>query len=244
MPGYGTFPWPHVTPEKDYQTVAREMQTTIENALTLGYRHIDTAFTYRNQDLVGAAVEVVGICRKDLFVTSKLHPNNNSYKDAREKIKEAIHLIWGKSPSANNAYLDAFLLHYPGKGRPLEAWKALQEARDSAIVRHIGVSNFEIWQLEKLKKRSGEFPGINQIEFHPWIFHEQVELLRYCHERGIAVEGYSPLAQGIARGDTTLKEIAFNYNTTPARIALKWCMQHGVRPIVGSRNVDHLRKNA
>jgi methylglyoxal/glyoxal reductase len=244
MPGFGTFPWPHVKAEQDYETVARTMQRTIEDALSIGYRHLDTAFTYRNQDLVGAAIRAVGVPRKDIFVTSKLHQNNNNYHDAISKISEALHLIWGQMFAAGDRYLDAFLLHYPGKGHPADAWKALQEARDNGLVRHIGVSNFEIWHIEILKKKSGEYPELNQIEFHPWIYKDQKELLEYCQEHDIAVEGYSPLAQGIALQNPMLQNFAKEYQTTPARILLKWCLQHRVKPIVGSRNSEHLRSNA
>jgi len=243
-PGFGTFPWPHVTQEQDYETVARAMQSTIEDALKIGYRHLDSAFTYRNQDLIGAAIKAVGVLREDVFLTSKLHPNNNNYQDARAKIKEAIQLIWSNADTLDERYLDAFLLHYPGKGQPIKAWRALQESRDNGIVRHIGVSNFEIMHIEALKKKSGDYPEINQIEFHPWNYPEQEELLRYCLEHSIAVEGYSPLAQGLALKDHVLLEIANVHKTTSARILLKWCMQHGVRPIVGSMNSEHLRSNA
>lgn len=244
IPGYGTFPWPFAKSGYDYQEVARGAQRAIETALTLGYRHLDTAFTYRNQDQVGAAIRAAGILREEIYLTSKLHHNNNNYREAREKIREAIKLIWGKQASDSNAYLNAFLLHYPGVGRPLGAWKALQEARQEGLVRHIGVSNFEIWHIEKLKKGAGEYPEINQIEFHPWIYPEQAKLLEYCHAKGIAVEGYSPLAQGQALMDPVIVKLAAVHKTTPARVVLKWCMQHGVKPIFGSRNLEHLRTNA
>ena len=244
MPGFGTFPWPHVTSERNYREVARSMQCTIEAALTLGYHHLDTAFTYGNQDLVGAAVRAAGVHRNQLFVTSKLHPNNNNYREAIEKILEAIALVWGEACAPEERYLDAFLLHYPGNGDPLEAWKALQEAKSKALVRHIGVSNFEIWHIDRISHESGVVPEINQIEFHPWIYQEQKDLLRYCHQHEIVVEGYSPLAQGKYLQSPVLKNLAHVHQATPARILLKWCMQHGVRPIVGSRNTDHLRSNA
>lgn len=242
-PGYGTFPWPFADSTDNYQSVARTAQSFIEEALRIGYRHIDTAFTYRNQDLIGNSVKKVGIPRKDLFVTSKLHQNNNNYNDAQHKIKEAIRLIWGQAVKPSEAYLDAFLIHYPGVGQPLEAWKALQEARVKDEVKHIGVSNFEIWHLEKIYTGSGEYPEINQIEFHPWIYHEQADLVDFCRTRGITIEGYSPLAQKMALQDPVVGRIAVSHKSDPARILLKWSMQHGVKPIVGSRNAEHLRAN-
>lgn len=243
MPGFGTFPWPHVSESENYEAVARGMLETIEQALSIGYRHIDTAYSYRNQDQVGLAVRNAGISRDSVFVTSKLDQRDNEYDIARLKISQAIDLIWGES-SANDRYLDAFLLHYPGKGNPAQAWKALQEAKDAGIIKHIGVSNFDVWHLEKLRKVSGQLPEINQIELHPWIYQEQSELIGYCKENDVVLEGYSPLAQGKALSDPILLQMASDHDATPARIVLKWCMQHGIRPIIGSRNIDHLRKNS
>lgn len=242
-PGFGTFPWPHVTARESYETVARSMLETIEQALSIGYRHIDTAYSYRNQDQVGHAVRNVGIPRDSVFVTSKLDQRDNEYDIARLKIRQAIDLIWG-GDSTNDKYLDAFLLHYPGKGNPAQAWKALQEAKDAGIIKHIGVSNFDIWHLEKLRKVSGHLPEINQIELHPWIYREQNELIGYCKDHDVVLEAYSPLAQGKALNEPILLQMASDHETSPARIVLKWCMQHGVRPIIGSRNIEHLRKNS
>ena len=244
LPGYGTFPAPFVSSNVNAEQVARGFQVHIERALSIGYRHIDTAYAYRNQDLVGAAIRAQGMPRQDVFVTSKLHPSNNSYREASLKIKQAIRLMWGEDAGRLGHYLDAFLIHYPGLGNPIEAWKALIAARKEGLVRHVGVSNFEIRHLEKLHERTGESAEINQIEFHPFIYVEQSELLDFCNTRCIAVEGYSPLAEGQALNDENLRAIANEHNTSPARIALRWSMQHGVRPIVGTRSPAHLRENA
>jgi diketogulonate reductase-like aldo/keto reductase len=244
MPGYGTFPAPFARTALDYRQAARCSQSYIEDALAIGYRHLDTAFTYQNQDLVGAAIKVRGIARQEVFVTSKLHPNNNDYRAASLKIREAIQLIWGQDSSESDRYLDAFLLHYPGLRNPIEAWKALIDARKQGLVRHVGVSNFEIRHLEKLREATGEYPAINQIELHPYIYPEQKELLEFCRRQDIAVEGYSPLAEGQVLDDPVLRTVAESHETSPARIALRWCMQHGVRPIVGTRNRAHMQMNA
>lgn len=236
-PAYGTFPYP-------FQTTLNSSFNALIEAFKAGYRHIDTAFTYNNQNEIGTAAKEAGLQRKTLFIASKLHAYNNSYEEALEKIKEAIQLIWGKNAPAPEAYLDSFLLHYPGTGDPGSAWKALLEARKKGWVRHIGVSNFEIWHLKKIKEISGQYPEVNQIEFHPWIYSDQVEVLEFCHDKEIAIEGYSPLAQGKRINDPLITQLASNHQTTPARIILKWCMQHGVLPVVGSRNPEHIRANA
>lgn len=244
MPGYGTFPAPFASTVLNYRQAARCSQSYVEEALAIGYRHLDTAFSYQNQDLVGAAIKRQGIPRQEVFVTSKLHPNDNDYQTASSKIREAIRLIWGIDTPESDHYLDAFLLHYPGLRDPVAAWRALIDVRRQGLVRHIGVSNFEIRHLEKLRAATGEYPAINQIELHPYLYVEQKELLEFCRRQDIAVEGYSPLAEGQVLDDPVLRTIAENHETSPARIALKWSMQHGVRPIVGSRNRAHLQMNA
>ncbi len=244
MPAYGTYPAPFVNPQKNYRQTARTAQKPIEEALACGYRHIDTAYTYHNQDLVGAAIRAVGIGREDIFVTSKLHPDANSYSVGLWKIKEAIRLIFGSKPVPSEAYLDCFLIHFPGRGNPLGAWDALRKARDHGLVRHIGVSNFEIGHLEQLRHHCGEYPELNQIEFHPFIYNQQRDLLQFCREKRIAVEGYSPLAQGMAIQNPTTCRIAKTREETPARTVLQWSMQHRVLPIVGSRNHANIQANA
>lgn len=242
IPGYGTFPHPFAGREVEYEQVARAARPGLEQALLVGYRHIDTAFTYRNQDLVGAAANELQIPRGELFITSKLHPNNNTYGGALEKIEQALRLIWGDNVAG--AYLDAFLIHYPGMRDPIGAWKGLLTARERGWIRHPGVSNFEIWHLEKLHQATEEYPQINQIELHPYIYCEQNELVDFCHSKGIAVEAYSPLAEQEVLDEPVLLSLARARGTTPARITLKWCMQHGARPIVGARNPEHIAENA
>lgn len=242
IPAYGTFPWPFVNRDDDFPGKTPADKEGIAHALSSGYRHIDTAFTYGNQNLIGKAVSDAAISRKDIHVTSKLHPYNNFYHDAKLKIKEAVHLIWGAE--TENSYLDCFMIHYPGVGRPLSAWKAIEEARECGLIKHAGVSNFEIRHLEVIKNATGEFPEVNQIEFHPWIYSRQAELVEYCHINNIAIEGYSPLAQGKDLKNPVIAAIAEHHKTTPARIILKWCIQHGAKPVVGSRNQENIKMNA
>jgi 2,5-diketo-D-gluconate reductase A len=243
LPGYGTFPAPFVR-TLGYEQAARSAQEAVEQALACGYRHLDTAFAYRNQDLLGAAVRAQRLSRAEVFVTSKLHPYNNTHAEALVRIDEAIRLIWGEGAAGTKPYLDAFLIHYPGFGNPVEAWKALLEARTRGLLKHAGVSNFEIGHLQKLHESCGHYPELNQIELHPYIYLEQKELIGFCKAKGIAVEGYCPLAEGQVLDDPELRVIAAAHDTSAAKVALRWCMQHGVRPIVGSRNPSHIKANA
>ena len=242
-PGYGTFPFPFNHIDKNQEDMQISSCASLIRALECGYHHIDTAFAYRNQGQIGIVMKDLGLNRENIFVTSKLHAYNNSYLEAEQKIKEAIDIIWGNNAAPTHRYLDSFLIHYPGYGAPAEAWRAMQEARRSGLVNHIGVSNFEVQHLESLKKICGEYPEINQIEFHPWIYIEQMETIRFCLINEIAVEGYSPFAQGKAMREPLLEILALKYDTSVARIILKWSMQHGVLPIIGSRNSVHIREN-
>lgn len=237
-PGYGTFPGPY-----NYEGIERYEEAVL-TAIRNGYRHIDTAQTYDNEDYVGQAIHDSEVPRSEIFLTSKLHPDKNSYEGALNGIKE--------SQSELNTHLDLYLIHYPGEGDPIEAWKGLIEAKAEAeeIYQHIGVSNFEIHNLERLREETGEYPEVNQIEFHPLLFSEELmNLVQFCKGNGIQVEGYCPLAQGNARGNSGLltnnevKVIADAHECSPAQVILKWCMQHEVRPIVGSLNPAHISEN-
>lgn len=231
-PGYGTYPGPY-----NYQGVERYAEA-VAKALSLGYRHIDTAQTYGNEGYIRKAIRASRVPRDAIFLTSKLLPRRNSYWGALEGIiKSTIKL---------RTTPDMYLIHYPGAGRAIEAWQGLIEARAKGLCRHIGVSNFEQHHLATLLEKTGETPAVNQIEFHPYLWSERLsDLVDFCRQHAIGVEGYSPLAQcrgGLLQKPVVL-EIAENHNTTPARVILKWCMQHGVRPIAGSLSEKHIAEN-
>lgn len=242
-PAYGTFPWPFRSRQQSPAESESAAEIAMAWALNAGYRHFDTAFTYKNQHCLGRAIRRSNISRNDVFVTSKLHPNDNSNEGATTRITEAIETIFGKANEHELQYLDAFLIHYPGTGDPIGAWRALIDAQESGQVRYIGVSNFEVRHLERLAIETRRMPQINQIEFHPWIAAAQMATVEFCRNSSIALEGHSPLAEGIAVHDSDISAIAKRNRTTPARIALQWCMQHGLRPIVGSRSRQHISEN-
>ena len=231
-PGYGTFPGPY-----DYQGLQRYTEA-VAQALALGYRHIDTAQTYENEAFVGEAIRASKVPRDHVFLTSKLHPDRNSYQGALDGITQSKQAL-GTPP-------DMYLIHYPGSGSGIEAWRGLMAAKTRGLCRHIGVSNFEKHHLTLLLERTGETPTINQIEFHPHLWSEHLaNLVGFCRQNGILVEGYCPLAEGRTGllKEPVVLDIARNHGSTPARVILKWCMQHGVRPIVGSLSEKHMSAN-
>lgn len=232
-PGYGTFPGPY-----DYKDIER-YEEAVMTAIQNGYRHIDTAQTYYNENYVGQAIRNSGVHRREIFLTSKLEPSKNSYRGALNGIDE--------TRLALKTDLDLFLIHYPGEGKATEAWKGLIKAKAEGRCKHVGVSNFEIKHLKKLLPLTDEYPEVNQIEFHPLLYSKELMgLVQYCKEKGIQVEGYCPLAQandGLLEKDA-VKAIANRHEVSPAQVILKWCMQHNVRPIVGSINPAHISENA
>jgi len=231
-PGYGTYPGPY-----KYEGVERYVEAAAK-ALTLGYRHIDTAQTYGNEAYIREAIRASGVPRDAIFLTSKLHPRRNSYRGALSGLTRSKKRL-GTAP-------DMYLIHYPGRGHAIAAWQGLVEAKAKGLCRHIGVSNFEEQHLMTLLEKTGEPPEVNQIEFHPHLWSEHLSnLVGFCQGCGILVEGYSPLAEcrrELLQRPVILK-IAGNHDATPARVVLKWCMQHGVRPIVGSLTETHIAEN-
>jgi diketogulonate reductase-like aldo/keto reductase len=231
-PGYGTYPGPY-----NYQGLERYAEAVIK-ALALGYRHIDTAQAYENEAYIHQAMLASAVSREDIFLTSKLDPSRNSYQGALDGIAESKQTL-GTIP-------DMYLIHYPGNGSAIEAWRGLIDAKANGLCRRIGVSNFEKSHLMTLLERTSRAPALNQIEFHPHLWSKRLsDLVDYCQQNDILVEGYSPLAEvktGLLEEPVVL-EIAQNHGSTPARILLMWCMQHGVRPIIGSLSETHMSEN-
>lgn len=243
IPAYGTFPHPFKKkPDYNAKTSEADTLSSIKAAIEAGARHLDTAFAYGNQELIGRAIISTGLERDHFHIASKLHIYNNNYSEARDKIHLAIDQIFNDGFNPKDKFLDAFFIHYPGVGDIKGAWKAIIEARDKGLIRYPSVSNFEISHLKKLKSIYGEYPVVNQIEFHPWIYNEQRNIIDFCLENGIYLEGYSPLAQGL-KNLNVLDGIVKKHRANHAKILLKWCMQNQVLPIVGSRNIEHIKSN-
>lgn len=200
-------------------------------ALDAGYRHIDTAQMYGNEEGVGEAIRRSGIPRDDLFVTTKL--NNNRHGEAVEALDESLARL-------GLEHVDLYLIHWP---RPrhnhyVEAWRGFEEAKAAGKTRSIGVSNFQLAHLERLAAETSTVPSVNQIELHPDF--TQPELRAYHAEHGIVTEAWSPLGQGKGLlGDSTLASLAVKYGRTPAQVVLRWHLQLG--NIVFPRSVTPAR---
>jgi methylglyoxal/glyoxal reductase len=205
-------------------------------ALKAGYRLIDTARIYGNEKGVGAAIRESGIPRGDIFLTTKLWNWDQGYDRAFQAFDASCKRL-------DVDYLDLYLIHRPSSDRRRESWDALQEIYKNGRAKSIGVSNYRVEHLQELLAGSDLLPAVNQIEFHPFVYKEQVPIVEFCHDKGIVVEAYSPFARGDAIDDPTINSIAERVSKTPAQVMLRWAIQHGTVPIPKSSNPKRMRQN-
>ncbi|SMF01628.1 Aldo/keto reductase [Paenibacillus barengoltzii J12] len=216
-----------------------EVVQAVKAAIRAGYRSIDTASAYRNEEGVGQGVREAlqenGLQRKDVFITSKVWNSDQGFETTLKSFDDSLKRL-------GLDYLDLFLVHWPVKGKYKETYRALEKVYAEGKVRAIGVSNFQIHHLEDLLSEAKVVPAVNQVEFHPYL--TQKELLRYCTEKGIQLEAWSPLGQGHLLEHELLKGIASKYGKTVAQIILRWDVQLGVVTIPKSIREARIIENA
>jgi 2,5-diketo-D-gluconate reductase A len=221
MIGFGTW---QITGEAAY--------TATKTALDAGYRHIDTAMLYGNEVEVGRALRDSGLVRTDVFVTTKLPPDRIGR--VRETLEKSL-------TSLGLDHVDLWLIHWPANGDPATtAWQELLGLRDEGLARAVGVSNYELDQIDALIEASGEAPVVNQISWSPRRYDAAV--LAGNRERGVAVEGYSGL-RGADLRDPILVAIAATHGVTPAQVVLRWHLEHEIVVIPKSVHADRIREN-
>lgn len=212
-------------------------------ALQNGYRLIDTAHTYGNEQSVGRAILDSGINRSEIFVTSKLPADIKNYKDAAESFNKTLEAL-------GLTYIDLYLIHAPWpwkrKGydyseQNSDVWKAMEEVYKSGSCRAIGVSNFGISDLKAILKNCSVKPMVNQISY--FVGNTQKELTYFCQQNDILVEGYSPLATGAVLNNKHVLAIAEKYKTTLPKICIRYVLQKGVVPLPKSINPEHIKQN-
>jgi len=214
-----------------------EVESAVRHALDVGYRHIDTAAAYDNEEGVGKAVRDSGIPREHIFVTTKI-PNPAQRSNGQAAAFDA------SMRKLDIDYIDLLLIHWPVPGKFVDTWKIMEDirARGDGKLRSIGVSNFLKHHLEEVMAASNTVPAVNQVEFHPWLVMD--DLLRFCHDNKIQHEAWSPLMQGKCTDVRTLVEIGRQYDKSPAQVVLRWDLQKGTVTIPKSTNAKRIEENA
>ena len=207
----------------------------VTHALSVGYRHIDTAAFYGNEEDIGRAVRESGIPRDQIFVVTKLWNSDQGYASALKACNESLAKL-------KLGYIDLYLIHWPEPGRRLDSWRALVELRKQGKCRSIGVSNYTIAHLQELMAHSAVVPSVNQVEFSPFLF--QRGLLDFCRSHGIQLEAYCPLTRGVKLGHPVIGAVARKHGKTSAQILLRWAVQHQVVVIPKSAQPARIEENA
>ncbi|KAI0084598.1 Aldo/keto reductase [Irpex rosettiformis] len=229
-----------------------KIEDMCKNAIKNGYRHLDTACGYNNEQLVGKAIRESGVPRSEIFLTTKL--GNSDHGRVREAFEDSLAKLGVE-------YIDLYLMHWPQAiisasggfaGQALqpdesptlvETWKEMEKLLDTGKVKSIGVSNFSIKTLETLLAHAKVVPVTNQIELHP--LYPQFELQKYCQDKGILLTAYSPLGQGRPEffQDSDYAKIVEAHKVNPAQIAISWLVQRGIIAIPKSANVERMKTN-
>lgn len=210
------------------------MDHTIQTAWDQGYRLIDTAMLYRNEDLLGTSLQKLGLPREALFLTSKVAEIVQGYD-------QTLKAVEGSLKRLQTNYLDLLLIHWPVREHFFETWKALEQLKADGKVRSIGVSNYTIAHLELLATQAKEMPVVNQVEFHPYL--NQQALVDYDREKDIVTEAWSPLGRRAVLDDPMIAKMAHHHQKTVAQIILRWELQHGVVPIPKSTHAERIQEN-
>lgn len=216
-----------------------ELVRAVKTAIKQGYRSIDTAAVYANEQGVGQGIKEAmletGLAREQLFITSKVWNADLGYEATLAAFETSI----GK---LGLNYLDLYLIHWPVQGKYKKAWSALEALYAEGKVKAIGVSNFQIHHLKDLMEDARIKPAVNQVELHPRM--SQQELRDYCKEQGIQIEAWSPLMQGQLLDEPLLQEIAAKHGKSVAQVILRWDLQHGIVTIPKSTKEHRIRENA
>ena len=229
--GYGT-----------WLTTEEMAEEAVKTAISIGYRHIDTASRYENENGVGNGIIASGINREEIFVTSKVWNDDRGYDKTMKAFEKTL-------ADLKLDYLDLYLIHWPASPLQyddynavnLSTWKAMTELYRAGKIKAIGVSNFQPHHLEALVN-SDVAPMVNQIEFHP--AQMQADTLEYCRKHNILVEAWGPLGRGKMLTNQTLMAFAEKYGKTVAQLCIRWCLQNGVLPLPKSVTPSRIRENA
>jgi 2,5-diketo-D-gluconate reductase A len=208
-----------------------ECENAVRWALELGYRHIDTAQAYGNEESVGRALRASGVPREEVFVTTKFYP---ARKEPETEVQRSLERLGVDR-------VDLYIIHWP-QGGPTWAWPGMERARERGFANSIGVSNFSVAELDELLAIANSRPAVNQVQFSPFKYRRK--LLEACDERGVSIEAYSPLGTGRHISHQRVGEIAERVGRTPAQVLLRWCAQRTLVTIPKSTHRERIEENA
>ena len=221
-----------------FQIPPPETERAVSFALDAGYRHIDTAEMYGNEEGVGRAIRAAGLGRGEVYITSKLNNGYHRPDVARRAFESTLEAL-------GYDYVDLFLVHWPlptlYDGDFVSTWRTLEEFKADGRARSIGVSNFQVAHLERLIRETDTVPAVNQIELHPYF--QNREVAAFDREHGIATEAWAPIAQGKVLDDPTLTGVAERYGRSVAQVVLRWHIQHGMIVFPKSVTPERIREN-
>jgi len=230
--GFGTWNLP-----RDNSTIE-----AVKTAIECGFRQIDCAAAYGNEDIVGKAINESGAAREELFIVSKLHNIIRGYDETIAAFNKTL-------ADLQIEYLDLYLIHWPVpkifkgnyKEMNAESWRAFEDLYNQGKIKAIGVSNFKVHHMEELRQTAKIMPMVHQVEFHPSCL--QKEIIDYCRQNNITVQGYSPLAHGMVFKCREVVEIAEKCKVSVAQLCVKYVMQHNIIPIVKSVSRERIMEN-
>ncbi|WP_326716475.1 aldo/keto reductase [Vagococcus jeotgali] len=225
-----------------WQTSEEEAEEVVKTAIQAGYRHIDTASIYHNEEGVGLGIKNSGVPREELFITTKLWNTDRSYMETKRALENSLSRL-------GLDYVDLYLIHWPNpaehrdswKELNAESWKAMEEAMEEGKIRSIGVSNFMPHHIKELEKTAKVMPVVNQIYLNP--SDQQKDVVAYCKEKNILVEAYSPFGTGDIFKVGELEGIANYHKKTVAQIVLRWAIQKDLLPLPKSVTPSRIKEN-
>ncbi|KAH8153027.1 uncharacterized protein LAJ45_02614 [Morchella importuna] len=227
-----------------YQTPADKCEALVLHAFSKGYRHIDSATAYRNERPCATAIAASSLSRTEVFFTTKLPPRLRGYEETKKSLNNVI-----TSNPELEGYIDLYLIHAPYGGRTarLGEWKAMVEAHKEGKIRSLGVSNYSVDHLNELWKYIHEEGGggvlsVGQWEVTPWLGRRDIR--KWCEERGVVVQAYSPLVRATRFGEPVVRSLAERYGATPAQVLVRWSLQMGLVPLPKSVHPERITENA
>ena len=211
-----------------------EVSQAVRWALQTGYRLIDTASVYKNEEEVGQGVKESGVSRDQIFITSKVWNDEQGYENTLRAYDQSLKRL-------QTDYLDLYLIHWPVREKRQETWRALERLYSEKRVRAVGVSNYYEPHLEELFGYATVVPAVNQFEQSPFLY--RPNLLTYCRQKGIQPEGYSPLVRGKEESNQVLEAIAQKHGKSTYQVLIRWALQHGIVTIPKSTNQERIKAN-